>query len=91
MIKIAAQAGGFKLHILAVGHCQPVADAGLMVGDPLILLDRQQHVRGPTVLGDEHGASPGRFSRSAGILVKFLTGKLGDNRRRLLPVHGKDD
>jgi hypothetical protein len=89
MIKLAAQAGDFKFHILAVGHRQPVADAGLMTGDPLILLNAQQHVRGLAVLGDENGTHPSRFSRSAGILVKFLTGKPGNSHRMFPLVHGE--
>ena len=89
MIKLAAQAGDFKLHILAVEHRQPVADAGLMTGNLLMLFNARQHVRGPAVLGDEPGAHPGRFSRAAGILVKFLTGKPGDSHRMSPLAHGE--
>src|SRR5438132_262129 len=60
-----------ELNFFDAWHRQHVDDAGLPAGQSLVFLDRQQHMRGPTPIGDEDGTVLGCLFGAAGILIEL--------------------
>ena len=60
-----------ELDVLDAGHRQQVGDPRASAGEPLVLVERQQHVRRPAAIRDDHRPGLGRLLGLAGVLVEL--------------------
>ena len=72
------QARWLKLDVVSFWHRQQFGNAFLPARDPLILCDREQHVRWAPPIRDKNGTASGGPLCSARFLVKFSAGQFGN-------------